>query len=60
MLGEELGVDHGQDLDPLATLSQLTGHKEQERDVGIESLTSEAAQRPRGEPDLGGNTQIFE
>lgn len=29
-----------QDLDPLATLSQLMGHKEQERNVGCESLVS--------------------
>lgn len=29
-----------QDLDPLATLSQLMGHKEQERHVGTESLIS--------------------
>lgn len=29
-----------QDLDPPATLSKLMGHKEQERDVGTESLIS--------------------
>jgi len=41
-----------QDSDPLATLSQLTGHKEQERDVGTESLIISVDVRGRSEENL--------
>lgn len=36
MLGEELGVSHESGFRPSGYIVQLTGHKEQERDVGTE------------------------